>query len=423
MEQIKTYKNGMRLVVDTNENVGIIAFAIRINNVGSAYEKQPEEAGISHFIEHMLFGNTKKRSSRQMADLMSYYGVRRDANSGMFATRFFFKVIKEYFEKVLRLTSEMIFEPAFSVTDVEKEKKIIYEEINRSNDRSFNKLMIEIDKVMYPNSYINNKTLGEKETIEKFDAEMIRAFKEKFYKPENMVISVSGDITFKKAEKLIDKYFASLFVCENEPKIIKENIEPNIKEKYVIVDKAMERSIVAIRIKTPKLADDNFPATKFYNFILGRGQNSRLFNRLREKKGYVYSTGSSLLANHRFGFLTIDAQVHSSKIKDVLKEIKNVLSDLARKKISEKELYRIKNQFKSNLLFLKEASTFQKCLDNVNELSMEGFIRNEEYWLNEINSVTAEQIEEIAKQIYNEKDFVVGAIGKDINLKDLKVFK
>ncbi|MDD4685812.1 MAG: pitrilysin family protein [Clostridia bacterium] len=354
---------------------------------------------------------------------MSYYGVRRDANSGMFATRFFFKVIKEYFEKVLRLTSEMIFEPAFSVTDVEKEKKIIYEEINRSNDRSFNKLMIEIDKVMYPNSYINNKTLGEKETIEKFDAEMIRAFKEKFYKPENMVISVSGDITFKKAEKLIDKYFASLFVCENESKIIKENIEPNIKEKYVIVDKAMERSIVAIRIKTPKLADDNFPATKFYNFILGRGQNSRLFNRLREKKGYVYSTGSSLLANHRFGFLTIDAQVHSSKIKDVLKEIKNVLSDLARKKISEKELYRIKNQFKSNLLFLKEASTFQKCLDNVNELSMEGFIRNEEYWLNEINSVTAEQIEEIAKQIYNEKDFVVGAIGKDINIKDLKAFK
>ncbi|MDD2445953.1 MAG: insulinase family protein [Clostridia bacterium] len=60
MEQIKTYKNGMRLVVDTNENVGIIAFSIRINNVGSAYEKQPEEAGISHFIEHMLFGNTKK---------------------------------------------------------------------------------------------------------------------------------------------------------------------------------------------------------------------------------------------------------------------------------------------------------------------------------------------------------------------------
>ena len=417
MEQIKTYKNGMRLVVDTNKDVGIVAFAIRINNVGSAYEKQPDEAGMSHFIEHMLHDNTKKHSSKQIENLMSYYGVSRNADSGMFSTKFYFKVIKEHFDKVLKLYSEIIFEPAFTPSSVEKEKKIICEEINRANDRSFGKLIIEMDKVMYPNSYINNRGLGTKETIEKFDAEMIKEFKERFYKPENMVISVSGDISLKKAERLIEKYFASKFDDENEPRIIQENIEPNVKEKYVVVDKDMERSIVAIQIKAPKLGDDNYPATKFYNFILGRGMNSRLFNRLREKKGYVYATGSSLALNHRYGILTIDAQVHSSKIKDVLKEIKKVLLDLANKKITETELKRVKNQFKSNLLFSRESSTFVKCLDNVNELSMEGFIRDEEYWLNEIEVVTAEQIQEVAKLIYNEKDFVVGAIGKNIDIK------
>lgn len=141
------------------------------------------------------------------------------------------------------------------------------------------------------------------------------------------------------------------------------------------------------------------------------------------KRVYVYNANSYLILNQRFNNLIIETQVHSSKIKDVLKEIEKILSDLATKKISEEELQRIRNQLKSGLLFSRESPVFQKSLDNVDELSIKGFIKSEEEKLKEINSVTAEQIQEVAKQIYNEKDFVVGAIGKDIELNDLKVFQ
>lgn len=285
MEQIKTYKNGMRLVVDSKKDLGIIAFAIRVNNVGSAFEKQPKEAGISHFVEHMIYNSTKKHSSKQIEDLMAHYGIVKDADSGMFGTRFYFKVIKEHFEKVLKLYSEMIFEPAFIPSNIEREKEVIYEEINRANDHPSRTLSEIIDENMYSNSFMNNKNLGTKETIEKFDAEMLREFKEKHYKPENMVFSVAGDITFDEAEKLINKHFASKYESENEPKTINEIVEPNIKDKHIIVNKDTANSIIVIRINLPRVDDDNYPATRFYHSILGCGPNSRLFYRLRKEKG------------------------------------------------------------------------------------------------------------------------------------------
>lgn len=423
MVHTKTYKNGMRLVVETKENVGIIAFVIKINNVGSAYEKQPDEAGISHLIEHLYKKSTKKHSEKKIAELLAYYGSFRNASSSSFGTQYYFKVIKEYFEKVLKLYSEMFFEPAYIVSEIETEKKVIYEEINKQKDRVYSKLYDALDENLYHNSFINNNILGTKESLEKIDVEKIKSFKEKHYTAENMVISICGDISFEQAEKLVNKFFASKFDYEKQPVSKFESINANLKDKYIIIKKDLQRSLVAILIKTKKRNEINYPALRIFSGLLGSDQNSYLFSKLRRAKGYVYDTGCSSSVTYRRGDFLIYAEVHSTKIKDVLKEIKKILFTMASIGISEKKLQSIKNQIKSAFLFANESSTLQICLDNCDEISVLGDIKNKQEWLNELQAVTIKEVNDIAKQIYCEKEFVVGAIGKDIDLKALKAYK
>lgn len=418
-KQAKVYENGLQLILEKNEKQ-VVAVDI-LFAVGSQNEMEDEQ-GFAHFIEHMMFKGTKDMSAEDIMDKLTFYGADFNAFTSKTTTKYVFKCLAENFEECFKIYSDMILNPEFKQEELDRERQVVIEEMKRSDDEPLDILYRKTMENYFNGLSFAHDELGTEEIIENVSRERLLEFKNKFYKSENCVISIVGNIDFEKAEKVIFDCFASKFNYRADcHKIDFSPFEINLKNQYEIIERNDNQANVCIHIKSVPSNDKLKYVSNIYASILGNSQNSRLFKVIREKLGLVYTIYGYNEVGVRSGELLIVFGTRPKNVNKAMVEIKNVINDLAENGITEEELIRTKNWKKAGIAFGMETNS---NLADVNGVHMHLYnkIFDENERLEGIEAVTVTDVNAFAKRISEEKLFNVVAVGKSLNIDDLKQF-
>lgn len=424
--EIKTYKNGLTLAVTTMEGYESVAFNIFVNT-GSINETDGYY-GISHLIEHMLFKGTKKRSAYEIAKELDRLGANVNAFTDCEETTYFTKSTNENLEECVEILADMFFNATFDQKEMTREKKVVCEEIAMYNDDAYTKSELLVNSLIYNGTGFARDVAGSKQSVKATTQEKIRDYMQKFYTPQNTIISFCGNIKLKQAEKLMEKYFLSHYSLTLKDEIAPKRVAEPRKETPKIVEKTIkqykdnEQANICITYPGISQYDPDKYTLNVLNSALGRGMSSKLFQRIREKLGLVYNILSQCSFNSTCGDVTIHFATSTKNAPLALSAIKEEMANLVKEGLTESEF----NDAKSNLLASIKLSYENTGSVNVsvckNIRSYGRAITKEEY-LENYQKVTLEDVNKVARRIFDNENYCISYVGKNTRIDLLKNYK
>ena len=405
MEKSKIYKNGLKLIVKEMAGLYSVSGGI-IVRAGSAYESK-EENGISHYIEHMLFKGTKKRSALDISNETDMMGTQINAFTAKEITCYYVKATKEHFEKSMEILSDIFFNSVFDDEESKKEKGVIEEEINMGEDTPEDLCLDLLSESAFGKTGYGQTILGEKKNVKRFTKSDVKRYMDRFYTSSNTVITVAGNITFKEAEKIADKYFAENFERTSKP-IFDVKAERIFSDLYK--EKSVEQAHISLSFPCVSLSSDDINKVSVLNTILGGGMSSRLFQSIREESGLAYSVYSYPSSYKAVGVLEIYAGVNPEKRDEAFNKILSEIEKLKKEGVSEGEFLRGREQIKSAFIMSQENNTSQMMLYGKQfllldtEFDFEGKIKD-------LNSIKKTEIEDLIEK-YLGSEFSTATVSK-----------
>ena len=403
----KTYKNGLRLILEKN-NKNVIGANILVG-VGSQNESESEE-GFSHFIEHMAFKSSEKFSTEEIMDELTMLGADFNAYTSRSMTRFIFKCLAENFEKCFEIYSDMVLHPKYLPEEMDRERNVVIEEMKKYEDDPVDVMSEAVYKSYYDGTTLAHNILGNEKLISSVTREELFAYRNKFYRAENMIISVSGNIKFEELDRIVTKYFATNFDYESKPNTTKPAvIKPKIKEVYKIIERDDAQANVSLHIKGVTRSSKKKYVQSLFASILGNSQNSRLYKKIREELGLVYTIYAYSEVYPSHGDIHIVFGTRPQNVKKAISEIKKIIADFAEKGVTEEELKCAVNLKKSIIEFASETNS-DLAEANGSMLYSDGRYINLKSRKIEYEKITAQDMNDFAKQIASEKTFNIVAV-------------
>ena len=408
MYKCQTLKNGLIIVGEEIPYLKSVSLGILIN-IGSRLER-PKESGVSHFIEHMLFKGTKNRNAKDIARDIDNIGGQINAFTNKECTCYYVHLLDEHINIGIDVLSDMILNSTFINDDIDKERSVILEELkmyeDSLDDLSYDLLVENI----YPNDGLGMNILGNRKTIKSLSKKDILNHYNKYYVPNNSIISICGNFNFEEVVNEIEKKFSNW--KEKEVNIDVEEAE--FHSCFITRNKDSEQVNIAINLKAiPEENEEESYALAIVNNIFGGSTSSRLFQNIREDKGLVYSIYSSQTLYRKCGELGIFASTSEEYLKEVydsiIKEIKNIKENY----ITEEELKESKEQLKGNYILSLE-SISSKMLSNGESMLLNNKIKDEDEIIEHINSVNMEQVKGIINKVFNIENLGVCIVGKNV---------
>jgi len=393
-----TFDNGLRLVF-TNVDSSRPATLFACVKTGSGNETA-ENNGISHFIEHLNFKGTKNRTAKQISVDFESIGANANAFTSKNHTCFFATTLPDKIENCFDIISDIMFNSNYTQADINRERKVIFEEIDMYQDDPEAVCYDEFCKNFYFGTSLERTVLGTKESLEKISRQDILDYIEKYYTAPNIIISVVGAFPFEKVKALTKKYFASRFKGKNT---IEEPIKSNViipEYRFSCVKKDVAQTQIAFGFACDNIYSENRMSVLLASFIFGGSMGSRLFQKVREEKGLVYSV-SCVPELHTFGGdVLISLGTNKKNQREALQIIKDEIDFLVDNGFSEEELDRAKNFCKSIVMTSSELG-FDIAKSNALNVSSFNCPMNIEDKIEKLDSVTLEQINNLAVKIFN----------------------
>lgn len=415
----KTYKNGLRLFLSKNEK-DVIGISI-LFFVGSQNENKQQE-GYSHFIEHLMFKSSEKNTTEQIADKLTLFGADYNAYTSKTTTRYTFKCLKENFKNCFEIYADMLVAPKFDEEEINKERGVVVEEMKKCADEPVQVMYERVMKNYFGEHPFAHDELGTEQIIMNVSRKELLDYKNKFYRPENCVISVAGNIDFAELDAIVWDFFASKFEYDAKPYSVDfSDFRHEIVQKYDIVSREDNQANVCVHINSVKCISENKYVADIYTSILGNSQNSRLFKLIREELGLVYSIYAFNDAGANSGEIFIIFGTRPKNIKKALSEIRRVVDELAKNGATEDELLRAKNFKKSCVVYGSETNSDVADI-NATCIHLYGKPLSVSERKERFENVTLEQVNKFAKTIASEQKFNVVAVGKNLKIEDIKQF-
>ncbi len=409
----KIFKNGLRVVtVPMKDNPTVTVLVL----VGTGSDYEPKEInGISHFLEHMCFKGTVKRpTSKVISHELDALGCQYNAFTGSEYTGYYAKGDSKNFKQMFDIVSDIYLNSTFPVSEMEKEKGVIVEEINMYEDMPASHVQDLFTEVLYGDQSAGRSTLGTKDNIYKMVRDNFVNYKKAHYVAENTVVVVSGNITSGEVYKEIIKYFKDVpvFKGAKKPKTKDSQLKPNVLIKY----KETDQTHFVLGVRTFSIFDKRNTIVSLLSGVLGAGMSSRLFSKLREEMGVAYYVRAYNQASLDYGSFQISAGVNNTRTEEVIKEIIMECNLLIKEKVSDEELNKVKSLIIGNMKMSLEATD-----DIANFYGGQELLKNEiktlEEKIKEIRKITPLDIQKMAKLIFKNKNLNLAIIGpfKDEN--------
>ncbi|HCX05112.1 MAG TPA: peptidase M16 [Clostridiales bacterium] len=397
--------NGLRVVFEKIDYVKSVSIGLWVN-AGSTYENN-ENNGVSHFIEHMLFKGTKNRAAFQIAEEIEGIGGQINAFTSKESTCFYTKVTAEKFEVSIDILSDMIFNSTISEDAIEKEKKVIEEEIKMYDDSPEEYAHDLLSKIAFEEKPLSMPILGTKKSLENIDRRVIKDYMEKRYTGPNTVISIVGNVEPEFVEKTVRRYFDS-FSSDNNHK--DSGIKYNFTRRIKGVNKDIEQLHFCLGTEGFERDNKNYYTLNILNNILGGSMSSRLFQNIREKQGLVYSIYSFNSCYKETGLFGIYSAINTDSVEKSTDLIKKEINKVKKGDIRKEEFDRAKSQMKGNYILSLENTSSRMTILGRRELLYNETITPESI-INKIENVKYEDVMNSINYIFDSTKYNIAYIG------------
>ncbi len=394
-----TLKNGLRVVTEKIESVKSISVGIWVKT-GSRNET-PEMAGVTHFLEHMLFKGTQKRSAYDIALSMESVGGYLNAFTSSEYTCYFARCVNTQIERALDVLSDMVLNPSFPEEEVEKEKKVVIEEMKMYRDSPDDYLFEEYTSKMFDGHELGRPVLGFEETVSSFTRQDLYDYMKDRYKADNLLVSVAGNVNHDEVVRLVEDYFGEL-PAEN----ITNEDQPitDFDTSKLELTKPIEQTHYILGRRGLNFDHEDKYLLLLANTVLGGGMSSRLHQNVREKHGYCYSIQTFTQSYTDSGIWGVYVGTDKDYVEHVHELVVAELNKISEELIPEKELSEAKSQLKGKLLLSQENTSNRMMRLAKSELYFDRFVTLDELVEN-IDSVSADQILKFAKSFFDQKYF------------------
>ncbi|MFA5838477.1 MAG: pitrilysin family protein [Candidatus Paceibacterota bacterium] len=410
----KVLKNGMRIVVIPMKESPTVTTLVLVE-AGSKYETK-EINGISHFLEHMAFKGTKKRTYKDISRELDALGSLSNAFTWYEYTSYYAKSRNKNFDKITDVISDIYLNSELPEKEIEKEKGVIKAEIDMYEDIPDTKVHLLLDELMYGDQPAGWSIAGTKSNVEKINRDDFIKYRNKNYVAEKTVVVIAGDISPKYVFDKIEKDFSKINNGKGSRK--KKTIENQKKPRILIKNKKTEQTHFVFGFRSVNNKDKKLPAIYLMSTILGKGMSSRFFEKLRDEMGVAYYVSSSNYSQSDIGNFRIFAGVNSKRLKEVLKAILEEIRKIQMIEISEKELKKAKEYIIGNTQMNLESSDSIAGWYGSKEI-MHLKLETPEEEANKIKRVTAKDIKNVANEIFKNNKMNLSIIGPHKNDKNL----
>lgn len=405
MVHFKQLDNGIRLIVKQMSGLMSVSMGI-IVGTGASVESDKED-GISHFIEHMMFKGTKKRTAFQISDNMDAIGAQVNAFTSKDITCYYAKSTSNHAAEAFEILSDLFLNSTFPEDELTREKGVVVEEISMNEDTPDDLCLDLLSKAFFGEENYGRNILGSKKNVKGFTRDDIAAYLKTRYTADNIVISMAGNISVELAEELVQKYFGALPATKAEKRPL--NVSLKIRNLYKFKD--IEQVHFAIAYHSMKRYEPLSDATQLMNAVLGGSMSSRLFQTVREELGLAYTVYSYVSPYELSGALNVYAGVNADNYMQSVEAVYNCIEDLKKKTLTEGEFRRGKEQLLSSLIYAQESTSSQMLLYG-KELIYSGKLYDFEDRVGKLNAVTLGDVFEAIEYNFDDKYRATALVGK-----------
>jgi predicted Zn-dependent peptidase len=397
--------NGVRVVTEAMRHVRSIAVGIWINT-GSRRE-EPQQNGICHFIEHMLFKGTHTRSAEEIARSVDSIGGNLDAFTAKELVSFNTKILDEHLPQAFDVLSDLVLDPLFRPEDIEKEKGVILEELKMDEDNPEYLVHEIFTSNFWKGHPLGKPILGTKDTIRRFSRDAVAGYYGRNYVPSNMIITVAGNMTHERILDLVRERFSGLAAGEVTP----PEPPPATHARLAVRNKkALEQVHVCLGVPSYPLSHEDRFASYILNTLLGGGMSSRLFQNIRERQGLAYAVFSELNPYRDTGCLSVYAGTSLESASKVVASVLAEFTKLKQEPVEEEELRRSKDYMKGSLMLSLESTGSRMANLARQEMYFNRFFSLDEL-LERIEQVTAADVQRIAVNFFDPKQIALTVLG------------
>ena len=401
-------ENGLTIIGEEIPYVKSISLGVWIN-AGSRIEDE-EISGVSHFIEHMLFKGTRNRISKQIASEIDNLGGQINAFTSKECTCYYVKLLDSHIDIGIDVLSDMILNSKFNEDDLDKERSVIIEELKMYEDSPEDLAYDLLTENIYKNDPLGMNIIGTEESLNRLNREKLLDYFNKYYVPNNSVIAISGNFNF---DEIINKIEEKFKVWK------KRDVNVDIKKAefkscFLTKNKDIEQVNLAMSLEAVPLENDKeVYALAVINTVFGGSISSRLFQKIREEKGLVYSIYSSQSLYRKCGELGIFASMSNEHLKEVYESIIEEIKIMKKYYLTDQEIKESKEQLKGSYILGLE-STSSRMMSIGRSLLLNNKVESTDDILKSIDNVDRETVKIVIDKIFNLDKLGVCIVGRDV---------
>jgi predicted Zn-dependent peptidase len=404
-------ENGVTVLVDEMRDVRSFALGLFVR-AGSG-DEPPERRGVSHFLEHVLFKRTKRRSTVRIAREIDRLGGDVDAFTTKEYTGFYAHCLDSHFARALDLLSDIVLAPAFGTQDVEVERGVILEEIGEANDNPDDLVHEVFVRSFWKRHPLGEPILGTTGTVRAIGVSDLYRYHRERYAPGNLIFSIAGHVRADEVVRSIESLFRR-HSFRRVPAVRRAGAPRPHQHVEVRSRRGLEQVHVCLGVAGPSASSERRYAASLLDLVLGGGMSSRLFQEVREKRGLAYSVASSLNSHRLGGYETITAACAPRNLERLLDVTLRELKKLKQEGIREKELDWAKENLKGNLILALESTVSRMSMQARHEFYYGRVLRAEEM-IARVEAVTADDVGREAERLLDGSVLsltIVGNVGK-----------
>ena len=385
--------NGLRILTERMTQVRSVSIGVWLTR-GSRHETA-ERGGIAHFVEHMLFKGTSTRTAEDIAQAIDSIGGQLDAFTAKEYASYYIKVLDEHLPLAMDILADIVRNPAFAPDDIEREKKVVVEEIKMVEDTPDDLVHEIFTQGFWENHPLGRPILGTKDTVESFTTDLLRDYFTSAYTANNLIVSAVGNLEHERVRDLVQEKMGSL----TGPGEVVRDQAPRVVPKILVRSKELEQSHLCLGVGSyPQNHEDRY-SSYVLNTLLGGSMSSRLFQNVREKRGLAYAVFSGLSAYRDAGSFTIYAGCSNEAVGEVIDLVVEELRGVKNAPVPDAELQRSKDHLKGSLML-----SLENTASRMSHLARQEIYFDRQFGLDEtllgIERVTADDVQRVATDLF-----------------------
>ena len=399
-----TLKNGIRILSKNMPYTRSVSMGVWVN-VG-ARDESASESGLSHFIEHMIFKGTQKRSAYQIAKEFDAIGGQTNAFTTMENTCYYARVIDSQMETMVDILSDIFVNSIFDSGEVDKERPVILQEIGMVEDSPDELIHMLSGRNFWGENPLGRSILGSPENIARFDAQTIENFFHRLYQPDRIVISAAGNLNHNRLVELVEPVFETIQPSSGFP----QRVTPKGCSVVDLNHRPLEQMHICLSARGLSITDPRRYACSLLNTILGGNMSSRLFQEIRERRGLAYAVYSFISSHVDTGMFGFYMGVDPKRAQETTQLVLNELDKTKNEPVDAPELTGAMEYTKGSLLLASESADNQMVRSAQNEIHFGDEVALQEV-IEKIEAVTPQDIQDLANDLFERNQMTLTLLG------------